>query len=246
MSCRKIRRSLSQYYKGELSAEKEKLVAQHVLACQGCAREAQRYKIINDAVQNLEVFEPSPEFEARLKQRINEIPYLEKKDRKKAVVTSFPSLRWAFIPVTALVITLVLLIKGGFYKSQTTVTKPELVSTDSSLLARTPAIREDTSSSEKTPIMNEGEQLVSAGFQAIEEENKTLIVKKSNPRAFFVIDNLRSSDLERIPDNKYLKDRLNNYVMDAVKLRPVDYKSLNEGYILPAVSTSETEAKISY
>jgi hypothetical protein len=246
MSCRKIRHSLSRYYRGELSAEKEKLVAQHIQACEGCAREAQRYKTLNEAVQNLDVFRPSPEFEERLKQRIGAIPYLEKKDKKKTLVTSFPSLRWAFIPATASVIALVLLIKGGFYKSQTTVTKPELVSTDTSSLVRTPAKSEATSSSEKTPIMSKGEQLVSTDLRTGEEEKRIPIGKNRNPKAFFVMDNLRSSDLERIPDSRYLKDRLNNYVMDAVKLRPVDYKSSNEGYILPAVSTSETKVKISY
>jgi hypothetical protein len=246
MSCRKIRRSLSQYYRGELSQEKEKLVTQHIQVCEGCARETQGYQTLKEAVQNLKVFEPSPDFEANLERKIRELPYLEKKDKKKALVTSFPSLRWAFIPVTALVIALVLLIKGGFYKSQTIITKPELVSIDTSSLVRIPKKSEDTSSSEKTPIMSEGEQLISTGLQTDEEEKRIPVGKNRNPRAVFVIDNLRFSDLERLPDSRGMERRLNNFVLDAVRSRPVDYKSSNEGYILPAVSTSSADVKISY
>ena len=246
MSCRKIRRSLSRYYRSELSAEEEKLVAKHIQVCEGCAREAQTYKALDETVQNLDVFRPSPEFEERLKQRIGAIPYLEKKDKKKTLVTSFPSLRWAFIPATAIIIALLLLIKGGFYKSQTTVTKPELVSIDTSSLVRIPKKSEDTSSSEKTPIMSEGEQLISTGLQTDEEEKRIPVGKNRNPRAVFVIDNLRFSDLERLPDSRGMERRLNNFVLDAVRSRPVDYKSSNEGYILPAVSTSSADVKISY
>jgi len=235
MSCRKIHRFLSPYYRGELSQEKEKLVIQHIQVCEGCAREAQRYQTFKEAVQNLKVFEPSTDFEANLERKIRELPYLEKKDKKKALVTSFPSLRWVFIPAIAMAIALVLLLKGGFHKSQTTLP-----------LKETEITKIDT-------MVNENKKInlpVEDSFLQ-KDDQKMVSVKlpgerKGSSKAVFVLDNMRLSDLERLPDSRLAEDRLNNYVIDAVKLRPVDYKSSNEGYILPAVSTSETEAKISY
>jgi len=235
MSCRKIRRSLSQYYRGELSQEKEKLVTQHIQVCEGCAREAQRYKALDETVQKLEVFKPSPDFEANLERKIRELPYLEKKDKKKALVTSFPSLRWVFIPAIAMAVALVLLLKGGFHKSQTSLPSRE-----------TEFVKRDT-------MVNENKKLnLSVEDSFLQKDDQKIVSvklpgeKKGSSKAVFVLDNMRLSDLERLPDSRLAEDRLNNYVMDAVKFRPVDYKSSNEGYILPAVSTGGTKVKISY
>ncbi|MCJ7497326.1 MAG: zf-HC2 domain-containing protein [candidate division Zixibacteria bacterium] len=235
MSCRKIRRSLSQYYRGELSQEKEKLVIQHIQVCEGCAREAQRYQTLKEAVQNLKAFEPSPDFEANLERKIRELPYLEKKDKKKALVTSFPSLRWVFIPAIAMAVALVLLLKGGFHKSQTTLP-----------LKETEVAKIDT-------MVNENKKLNLPVEDSFPQKDDQKIVsvklpgeKKGSSKAVFVLDNMRLSDLEQLPDSRIAEDRLNNYVMDAVKFRSVDYKSSNEVYILPAVSTGGTKVKISY
>ncbi len=132
-------------------------------------------------------------------------------------------------------IALVLLLKGGFRNSQTTLP-----------LKETEIAKIDT-------MVNENKKInlpVEDSFLQ-KDDQKMVSVKlpgerKGSSKAVFVLDNMRLSDLERLPDSRLAEDRLNNYVMDAVKLRPVDYKSSNDGYILPAVSTSETEAKISY
>ena len=70
MSCRKIRRFLSRYYRGELSKEQEELITRHIQGCGGCAKEAQNYKVLNQAIQDLEIYSPSPGLESKLESRI--------------------------------------------------------------------------------------------------------------------------------------------------------------------------------
>ena len=239
MSCRKIRRSLSRYYRGELSIKEKELIDQHILACEGCSREAQGYRALNDAIPGLDRITPSPVFESKLEQKIREFPSAEKEPKVKSLFTVFPSLRWALIPSAAVALALFLVLKGGFHKSQTISKKPETVTPAGTSLVRTPV-----ESTQELPS-----QMVESSAE--KESDKTIrasFVKNRKPSrgAVFVMDNLRLSDLEELPDSRVPERGSPNFVIDAVNYRPVDNRQTNVGYILPAVSTVSSKVRKVY
>ncbi|MDH4223368.1 MAG: zf-HC2 domain-containing protein [candidate division Zixibacteria bacterium] len=233
MNCRKIRHYLSQYYRGELTKKEEETVSRHIEVCAECAREAQVYKALNHAVQNLEELKPSADFERKLEGKIGGLLYTPAEIKNKPLVTIFPSLKWALIPVATLA--LFLLFKGGLHKSKTDFT-PEGTG-----LARIDApieeSREDTLPVEKFPPNVNVQKEAPVNFVKVGGEKQ---------RAFFVMDNLRHSDLQRLPDSRVINNRLNNYVMNSVSYRPVDDKQINEAYVLPAVATISARKDKSY
>jgi len=235
MSCRKIRRFLSLYYRGELSKEKEELVTQHIQKCEGCAREAQAYKALNEATRGLEEFKPSADFELKLAGKIRELSYPRKEPKAKSLVTSFPSLKWAFIPAMVTVAALFLLLRGGFYKSQTELSQSgtDLVKLDNKL---------EESKKMITPMEDSFVQVKNQRMVPVD----LLRERKEDSRAVYIMHNLRFSDLERLPDSRVMERRLSNYVMDAVNFRPVDDRQTNEVYVMPAVSTIPAKGKRSY
>jgi hypothetical protein len=233
MSCRKIRRSLSRYYKGELSVKEKELIDQHILACEGCSREAQGFRALNDAIPGLDRFTPSPAFESKLEQKIREFPSAEREPKVKSLFTIFPSLRWAFIPVAVVALALFLILKGGFHKSQTISKKPETVTSAETSLVR-------------TPTKSENGQVLTVGLQTNRHEVNLSPRKRASSRAVFVMDNLRLSDLEKLPDSKMPERGSANFVIDAVNYRPVDNRQTNVGYILPAVSSASSNVRKVY
>jgi hypothetical protein len=239
MSCRKIRRSLSRYYRGELTPQEEELIARHIRECKGCSKEAQSFLALKDAIQGLDRFTPSPAFESKLEQKIKELPSTEKEPKVKSLFTVFPSLRWAFIPMAAVALALFLVLKGGFHKSQTISEKPETVTSAETSLVRTPV-----ESTQELPS-----QMVESSAE--KESDKTIrasFVKNRKPSrgAVFVMDNLRLSDLEELPDSRMPEHGSANFVIDAVNYRPVDNRQTNVGYILPAVSTASSKVRKVY
>jgi len=211
------------------------LVTRHIQVCEGCAKEAQRYKALNEAIQSLGEFKPSPDFEANLEQKIRELPHLEKKPKAKVLVTTFPSLRWAFIPAIVTALALFFLLKGGFYKSQTELLPKgtDLVKTGNKLEGN------------KKMILPMEDSFAQINSQRMVPVN-FLRERKEGSKAVYIMDNLRFSDLDKLPDSKVLERRFNNYVIDAVSFRSVDDRLVKEGYILPAVSTIRTNEKKSY
>jgi hypothetical protein len=233
MSCRKIRRSLSRYYRGELSIKEKELIDQHILACEGCSREAQGYRALNDAIPGLDRITPSPAFESKLVQKIRELPSAEREPKVKSLFTVFPSLRWAFIPAAAVALALFLILKGGFHKSQTISKKTETVTPTGTSLVRTPTKSENPST-------------ITVGLQTNSGKVDLPIKKKGSSRAVFVMDNLRLSDLEELPDSRMPEGGSAYFVIDAVNYRPVDNRQTNVGYILPAVSTVSSKVRKVY
>jgi hypothetical protein len=231
MSCRKIRQYLSRYYRGELSKEQEELITQHIQECEGCSKEAQSYKTLNQAIECLETYSPSPDFGAKLESRIRELSYPKIEPKAKPLVTSFPSLRWALIPIG--VLTLFLLLKIGFFKSQ-----PDFTSKETDL------VKMEDKVAESGKISPSVDSFVQVNSQNMIPAN--LLGKKENHRAVYIMDNLNFADIRRLPDSKMVQRELNNYVMDAVNFKPVDDRRTNEAYVLPAVSTMQVEAKRSY
>ena len=233
MSCRKIRRSLSRYYKGELTVKEKELIDQHILACEGCSREAQGFRALNDAIPELDRFAPSSAFESKLGQKIKELPSTEKEPKVKSLFTVFPSLRWVFIPAAVVALALFLVLKGGFHKSQTISEKPETATSAETSLVRTPTKSENPST-------------LTVGLQTNSGKVDLPIKKKGSPRAVFVMDNLRLSDLEELPDSRMPERGSPNFVIDAVNYRPVDNRQTNVGYILPAVSSVSSKVRKVY
>jgi|GEM_PF-1138066 len=239
MSCRKIRRSLSRYYKGELTPQEEELIARHIRECNGCSKEAQSFQALKDAIQGLDRFTPSSAFESKLEQKIRELPSAEREPKVKSLFTVFPSLRWAFIPAAAVALALFLILKGGIHKSQTISKKSETIITPETLLVKAPVegIQEAPSQLVESSAEKSSDKKVPASF-----------VKDRNPshRAVFVMDNLRLSDLEELPDSRVPEHGSANFVIDAVNYRPVDNRQTNVGYILPAVSTASSKVRKVY
>jgi hypothetical protein len=213
------------------------LIDQHIQACEGCSREAKGYRVLNDAIPGLDRFTPSPVFESKLEQIIRELPSAEREPKVKSLFTVFPSLRWAFIPVAAFA--LFLILKGGFHKSQTISEKPGTITTPETLLVKAPV-----ENAQEAPS-----QLVESSAE--KSNNRTItasFVKDKNPshRAVFVMDNLRLSDLEELPDSRMPEHGSPSFVVDAVNYRPVDNRQTNIGYILPAVSTVSSKVRKVY
>lgn len=233
MSCRKIRRSLSRYYKGELTPQEEELIARHIRQCKGCSKEAQSFLALKDAIQGLDRFTPSSAFESKLEQKIRELPSVQREPKVKSLFTVFPSLRWVFIPAAAVALALFLILKGGIHKSQTISKKPETTTSTGTSLGRTPMISENPST-------------LTVGLQTNSGKVDLPIKKKGSPRAVFVMDNLRLSDLEELPDSRMPEHGSPNFVIDAVNYRPVDNRQTNIGYILPAVSTASSKVRKVY
>jgi len=241
MSCRKIRRSLSRYYRGELAPQEEELIARHIRECKGCSKEAQSFLVLKDAIQGLDRFSPSSAFESKLEQKIKELPSAQREPKVKSLFTFLPSLRWAFIPAAAMALAIFLILKGGFHKSQTISEKPDIITSAETSLVRTPTKSE-------TPVKGESDKgpMLSVGLQTNSGKVDLPIKKKRNSRAVFVMDNLRLSDLEELPDSRTPEHGSPNFVIDAVNYRPVDNRQTNVGYILPAVSTTSSKVRKVY
>jgi len=233
MSCRKIRRSLSRYYRGELAPQEEELIARHIRECKGCSKEAQSFLALKDAIQGLDRFAPSPAFESKLEQKIREFPSAEREPKVKSLFTVFSSLRWAFIPAAAMALALFLVLKGGFHKSQTISKKPETVTPTETSWVRTPTKSESLST-------------LAVGLQTNSGNIELPRKKKGSSKAVFVMDNLRLSDLEELPDSRMPEHGSPNFVIDAVNYRPVDNRQTNVGYILPAISTVSSKVRKVY
>jgi len=246
MSCRKIRSSLSLYFKGELTTKEKELIDRHIQACEDCARETQGYRALNDAVSGLNRYSPSPAFESKLEQKIREVPFLKRESKAKSLFTVFPSLRWAFVPAAAVVLALFLILKGGFHKPQTISEKPEIISSAETSLVGTPTMSEKTQSGGTQEVSS---QLVesSTGESSHKEVPASFVKERNaNRRAVYVMDNLRLSDLEELPDNRVSERGSAYFVIDAVNYRPVDNRQTNVGYILPAVSTTSSKVRKVY
>jgi hypothetical protein len=239
MSCRKIRRSLSRYFKGELTTKGKELVDQHIQVCEGCARDAKGYRALDDVISGLDRFEPSPAFESKLGQKIREVSSVVNEPKVKSLFTIFPSLKWAFVPAAVVALALFLILKGGFHKSQTISEKPETLIPQETLLVKAPF-----ESNQEVPS-----QLAEFPAEKSSDEARTVSFakdRKSSQRAVFVMDNLRLSDIEEMPDSRLPQRGSAYFVIDAVNYRPVDNRQTNVGYILPAVSTVSSKVRKVY
>jgi hypothetical protein len=75
MNCRKVRRYLFGYFRGELSSRETETIGAHLVACPDCAKEAEQIETLCLALRdNLETLIPSPDFDQKLLERLQASP----------------------------------------------------------------------------------------------------------------------------------------------------------------------------
>ncbi|MGH9728371.1 MAG: anti-sigma factor family protein [Candidatus Acidiferrales bacterium] len=74
MSCEKISNALITYLDGRANAEERFVVEAHLKLCPGCRERAEEFRRLWHAMAEVPAVEPSPAFDARLRQRIAEAP----------------------------------------------------------------------------------------------------------------------------------------------------------------------------
>jgi hypothetical protein len=112
MNCRRVRRYLYGYFKGELTADQTEEIKGHLDSCARCAKEAQEIESITLALKgDLETFVPSADFNEKLLVRIQAISSEVEVSRegswwRKLLHEFFPSLRlrWALAGAAATVV----------------------------------------------------------------------------------------------------------------------------------------------
>ena len=103
MNCRKVRRYLFGYFRGELSSREAETIKAHLAACAHCAKEAEQIETVCLALRDsLESFVPSPDFNQRLLEKVQASPASAVVSEKRSwwaelLHEIFPSirLRWA-------------------------------------------------------------------------------------------------------------------------------------------------------
>lgn len=112
MNCRRVRRYLFAYFKGELTADQAEETKAHLDGCARCAKEAQEVEGMTLMLKgDLETFVPSADFNEKLLARIQSVSSeveVSKKESwwRKLLHEYFPSLRlrWALAGAAATVI----------------------------------------------------------------------------------------------------------------------------------------------
>lgn len=117
MNCEKYQKLLSDYYNGEISEKNANKLKQHLETCSKCKETLEFYKILDQEIKAVSVFEPSPEYWnhywPRLKKNIKE-------DLAVKHVIPFKKVNWkwslAGIAITAL---LVIILTVFLHKKET-------------------------------------------------------------------------------------------------------------------------------
>jgi len=106
MRCRKVRYSLSTYFRGELPADKAAEVKQHISECASCRREAEAVSSVINLVRKAPSLKTSSDFNARLMERITSEGKAPAKSRAylPRPIPRFNRMRLATITATAVVV----------------------------------------------------------------------------------------------------------------------------------------------
>ena len=78
MKCKEVQKSLSVYQDGRLNPDQEISLKDHLSGCAACQKEERALSEVRSALKSLESVEPSPDFKARLWERIRQEEELEK------------------------------------------------------------------------------------------------------------------------------------------------------------------------
>ena len=232
MHCRKVRRYLFGYFKGELSSGESREVKAHLEDCPECAKEAKEIEMISLMLKDeVETFTPSADVNQRLRARLHEVPSevdagRERSWWEKLLRDVFPSvrLRWALAGAAS-----VLVVAFAFMFTQRQApTGPGYLS--------------EGESSEESYTSDSFQEFA----DSLNSEMWRRMAQASAVRdTAFIIDNLsfpvgRGEDGAIRPEDLYKR-----FVID--KRSPWDMPTGTENrYVLPVVTTQPTSQKPDY
>lgn len=115
MRCQRVRYYLSAFFKGELSEGKRKAVAAHLQSCTECSREESVVREMSMAGRRMMAYKTSPDFNARLLNRIAEERFKETRSKAYFPPKRVPVFSWSrALPVAATVcLVLAFVLTGG-------------------------------------------------------------------------------------------------------------------------------------
>lgn len=232
MNCRKVRRFLFGYFKGELSSEDAGLIKAHLGSCVECAKEAEQVEAMSLVLKgNLETLSPSADFNEKLLAKIHQLPTGVVEKTKRSWWTDllheiFPSvrLRWALAGAAGV---LAVAFVFMFTQKQTSMTPEYMSSSENSNQIQIPTRSQTVSDSQYAELMHRVAQDLSARDRA------------------FVVDNLSLSPNRGEDGNIPLEDLYKRFVIERRPF-PTGQAGAGNRYILPVVSSQQVSQRIDY
>jgi anti-sigma-K factor RskA len=230
MNCRRVRRYLFGYFRGELSSEEAEATRTHLAACPDCAKEAEQIETLCLALKdNLETIVPSPDFNQRLLERLQTSPSGVTVREKASWWTEllyeiFPSirLRWAVAGAAAVMVAAFALI---FTQRQSSM-QPEYMS----------------EAEQSTPVIAKSQDLSDSAYADLMRRlaEGSVVSDKA-----FVIDNLSFPPAGAEDGVIPLDDLSKRFVIERTSV-PARESWLDSRYVLPVVSTRRIPERPDY
>jgi hypothetical protein len=232
MNCRKVRRFLFGYFKGELSSEDAGMIKAHLESCVDCAKEAEQVEAMCLMLKgDLETLVPSADFNERLLAKIHQLPSEAAVRTKRGwwvdlLHEIFPSmrLRWTLAGAAGV---LAVAFVFMFIQKQTTMTPEYMSSTERGEEIQIPTRSQTASDSQYAELMHRVAQDLSARDRA------------------FIIDNLSLSPNRGEDGNIPLEDLYKRFVIERRTL-PGRQAGAGNRYILPVVSSQQVSQRTDY
>jgi anti-sigma-K factor RskA len=232
MNCRKVRRYLFGYFRGELSSQEAETIRAHLAVCPDCAKEAEQIETLCLALrENVETVVPSPDFNQRLLERLQASPsgtvVLEKAGWWADLLHEiFPSirLRWAMAGAAAVVIAAFALI---FTQRQSPMEPGYMSEAQQQTPAQVLARSQDASDSAYADLM------------------RRLAEGSVTSEKAFVIDNLSFPSAAGEDGVIPLDDLSKRFVIERTSV-PARQTWLDSRYILPVVSNRRIPERPDY
>lgn len=232
MNCRKVRRYLFGYFRGELSAEEGEEIKAHLKSCHDCAREAEQVEAICLMLtSNLETLVPSLDFNQKLLAKVREVPSEAAPKRKASwwadlLHEIFPSvrLRWALAGAAG-----VLVVAFAFMFSQKqTSTRPEY-----------------TSGLEERTVNQAISRSEDASDSAYADLMRRLAEGSVVSHKAFVMDNASFPSSGGEDGIMSAEDLYKRFVIERTSV-PARESWLDNRYVLPVVTTQQAPRKTDY
>jgi hypothetical protein len=232
MNCRKVRRFLFGYFKGELSPEETGIIKAHLESCADCAKEAEQVEAMCLVLKgNLETLSPSANFNQKLLAKIHQLPSEAPAKAERSwwadlLHEIFPSvrLRWALAGAAGV---LAVAFVFMFTQKQTTMTPEYMSSTERGEELQIPTRTQTVSDSQYAELMHRVAQEFSARDRA------------------FIIDNLSLSPNRGEDGNIPLEDLYKRFVIER-RTFPTGQAGTGNRYIIPVVSSQQVSQRTDY
>jgi hypothetical protein len=228
MNCRRVRRYLFGYFRGELSPQEGEAIRAHLAACPDCAKEAEQIETLCLALrENVESVVPSPDFNQRLWERLQTYPS-GVAVREKAgwwadlLHEIFPSIRfrWAMAGAATVVVAAFALI---LIQRQAPI-QPEYMSEAQQQVATRTQDASDSAYADLMRRLAEG----------------SVVSDKA-----FVMDNLSFRGAGGEDGVMSLEDLYRTFVIERTSA-PARQSWLDSRYVLPVVSTRKIPERLDY